>query len=88
MINNYFHKGNTSFKDKFLSLDFTLMFFILLLGFISFFAMYSTEKGNFDYYTTSHIYRFSIFYLIFISISFVNIRFLSKFAYLFYFVIY
>ena len=87
MINNYFHKGNTSFKDNFLSLDFTLMFFILLLGFISFFAMYSTEKGNFDYYTTSHIYRFSIFYLIFISISFVNIRFLSKFAYLFYFVI-
>ena len=51
MINNNFYKGNLSFKDKFFSLDFYLIFLVLILGIISFFAMYSTEQGNFGYYT-------------------------------------
>ena len=55
MENNYFYKRNLSFKDKILSLDFKLIFLVLLLGIISFFAMYSTERGNFDYYTKNHI---------------------------------
>jgi len=80
MQSNYFHKSNLNFKDKILSLDFKLIFLILLLGIISFFAMYSTERGNFDYYTKNHIYRFFTFFIIFIAISF-------KSAYLFYFVI-
>ncbi len=61
MEKSYFHQSNISFKDKILSLDFQLVFLILLLGIISFFAMYSTERGNFDYYTKNHIYRFSTF---------------------------
>ena len=55
MIKNHFHKGNLSFRDKFFSLDFFLIFLILLLGIISFFAMYSTEQGKFDYYTKSEL---------------------------------
>ena len=58
MLRTQFESGNKNFLDKFKSLDFTLIFLILLLGVISFFAMYSTERGNFDYYTKSHIYRF------------------------------
>jgi len=87
MKSNYFYKSNLSFKDKILSLDFKLIFLILLLGIISFFAMYSTERGNFDYYTKNHIYRFFTFFIIFIVISFINIRLWHKFAYLFYFII-
>ena len=87
MERNYFHRSNLSFIDKFLSLDFKLIFLILLLGIISFFAMYSTERGNFDYYTKNHIYRFLIFFTIFIVISFINIRLWYKSAYLFYFVV-
>jgi len=86
MEKSYFHQSNISFKDKILSLDFQLVFLILLLGIISFFAMYSTERGNFDYYTKNHIYRFSTFFIIFIVISFVNIQLWYKTAYLFYFV--
>ena len=87
MERNYFQQRNLSIKDKILSLDFKLIFLVLLLGIISFFAMYSTERGNFDYYTKNHIYRFFTFFIIFIVISFVNIQLWHKFAYLFYFII-
>ena len=87
MEKNYFQQKNLSIKDKILSLDFKLIFLILLLGIISFFTMYSTERGNFDYYTKNHIYRFFTFFIIFIAISFVNIQLWHKFAYLFYFII-
>ena len=84
MLNNYIHNDNLSIRDKFLSLDFVLIFLVLLLGIVSFFAMYSTEKGNFEYYTISHIYRFCIFFFLFIFISFINVKYWHKFAYLFY----
>ena len=62
MIQQHFYRGNLSFKDKIFSLDFKLMFLILLLGIISFFTMYSSEQGKFGYYTLSHIYRFTAFF--------------------------
>ena len=87
MINNYFQKENLNFRDKIMSLDYLLIFLVLILGVISFFAMYSTERGNFDYYTKSHIYRFCIFFLFFIILSFFSIQFWNKLAYPFYFII-
>ena len=69
MINNYFYRGNLNFKDKIFSLDFFLIFLILILGIISMFAMYSTEQGQFGYYTKSHLYRFLIFFTVFILVS-------------------
>ena len=81
---DYIYRENLSLSDKILSLDFKLVFLVLLLGIISFFAMYSTERGNFDYYTTNHIQRFFIFFLVFVAISFINIRLWYKSAYLFY----
>ena len=87
MIKNYFHKGNLSFRDKFFSLDFFLIFLILLLGIISFFSMYSTEQGKFDYYTKSHLYRFFTFFFLFIVISFFQVSFWHKSAYPFYIIV-
>ena len=87
MEKNYFQQRNLSIKDKILSLDFKLIFLILLLGVISFFAMYSTERGSFDYYTKNHIYRFFTFFTIFITISFINIQLWYKSAYLSYFIV-
>ncbi len=79
--------SNLTFRDKFLSLDFFLIFLILILGVISVFAMYSTERGNFNYYTTSHIYRFCVFFLLFLVISFISINFWHKVSYIFYFIV-
>ena len=87
MISNHFHRGNLNLKDKLMGLDYFLIFLVLLLGFISFFAMYSTEQGKLGYYTQSHIYRFSIFFIIFILFSFFKINFWYKSAYPFYILI-
>ena len=87
MVESYFQKSNLNFKDKIFSLDYILIFLILLLGLISFFAMYSTERGNIDYYTLSHIYRFSIFFIVFIIISFFRIHIWYKSAYIFYLIV-
>ena len=87
MIRQHFHKSNLRFTDKILALDFLLIFLILLLGIISFFAMYSSEQGKIGYYTQSHIYRFSVFFIVFIILSFFRIQFWYKSSYLFYFVI-
>ena len=85
MISQHFYRGNLSLKDKILALDYVLIFFVLLLGIISFFAMYSTEQGKFGYYTQSHIYRFLTFFMVFIIVSFFGIKFWYKSAYFFYF---
>ena len=87
MVKNYFRNGNQSIGDKILAFDFQLLLLILALGTISILAMYSSEMGNFSYHTQNHLYRFSIFFLIFIIISFFRIQFLYKSAYLFYFLV-
>ena len=87
MVKNYFRNGNQSIGDKILAFDFQLLLLILALGTISILAMYSSEMGHFSYYTQSHLYRFSIFFLIFIIISFFRIQFWYKSAYLFYFLV-
>lgn len=87
MIRNYYQKGNLSIKEKLLSLDFTLIFLILLLGIISIFAMYSTEQGVYGYYTKSHLYRFFTFFIIFLSLSFLRVQVWFKLAYFFYFIV-
>jgi len=83
-MRQHFYKDNLRFKDKIFALDFPLIFLILLLGVISLFAMYSSEQGKFGYYTYSHLYRFSIFFTLFIIVSFFRIQFWLKSAYLFY----
>ena len=52
-------------RDKFLSIDYVLVFSILILGIISMFAMYSTDGGEFKYHTNSHILRFFVFFGLF-----------------------
>ena len=87
MARDYFQKRNLNIVDKILTFDFTLLFLILLLGVISLFAMYSSERGSFSYHTQGQLYRFSIFFLFFIVISFLNINYIYKSAYLFYLII-
>ena len=66
---------NLSLKDKILSLDFVLVVSVFLLGLVSFFAMYATDGGEFNYHTKSHIIRFLVFFFLFFLISFVNLNF-------------
>ena len=67
-------------RDKFFDLDFTLLFSILLLGIISIFAQYSSSGGQFDYHSKSHAVRFCVFFLFFLVVSFINIRFWNDYS--------
>ena len=77
-------QSSLSFKDKIFSIDYVLVFSILVLGIISMFAMYSTDGGEFKYHTESHILRFFVFFLMFFILSFVQIRFWHSTSYLIY----
>tara|TARA_Y100001970_G_scaffold98618_1_gene124047 strand:- start:1233 stop:2360 length:1128 start_codon:yes stop_codon:yes gene_type:complete len=82
--------SNLTFRDKFFSLDFVLLFSILILGIISMFAMFSSSGGIFDYHTKSHIIRFTIFFLFFLIISFFPLKFwsdTSTLAYILFFIL-
>ena len=77
-------QSSLSFRDKLFSIDYTLVFSILILGIVSMFAMYSTDGGEFKYHTNSHILRFCVFFVMFIILSFVQIRFWHSTSYLLY----
>ena len=86
MINNQFSEKKT-FLEKIKSLDFVLILVILLIGIISCFVMYSTDGGQYAYHTKSHILKFSIFFVLFIIFSFIQIKFWHSLAYIFYFIV-
>ena len=61
--------SHMNLRDKIFSLDSVLVSCIFLLGLISFFAMYSTDGGEFAYHTKSHIIRFFIFFTLFFIVA-------------------
>ena len=76
---------NLTFFQKIRSLDYWLILSILILGFTGIISMYSSEGGEFLFYTKSHIIRFSVFFLMMIILSFVRIKMWHSLGYIFYF---
>ena len=87
MINRFTYSNELTFFQKFRSIDWILVICILLIGFISFFSMYSTDGGELLFHTKNHIVRFMIFFSMMIIISFINIKFWHSISYLFYLVV-
>ena len=87
MIRSNRFSETKTFLEKIKSIDYILLVVILLIGIISCFVMYSTDGGQFKYHTNSHILKFSIFFILFITLSFMRIRFWHSLAYVFYAVI-
>ena len=77
----------STFFQKLRSLDYIMLFCILILGIISSLAMYSTDGGELLYHSESHIIRFLVFFTMMIFISFVNIKTWHTFGYLFYVIV-
>jgi len=84
-MRTYTSLGNTSFLQKVKSLDFYLLFSIILLGAVSIVAMYSTDisDGNF-YHSFNHALRFVIFFILMIFLSFINIKYYFSLSFFFY----
>jgi len=77
-------QSSLALKDKILSIDYVLVFSILILGIVSMFAMYSTDGGELKYHTNSHILRFFVFFGLFFLVSLIQIRFWHDQSYLIY----
>ena len=75
-------QSSLSLRDKILSIDYILVLSILILGIVSMFAMYSTDGGEFKYHTNSHILRFFLFFVLFLIVSLIQIRFWHDQSYL------
>ena len=78
---------NSSFLQKLKNFDFVLLICILLLGLISTLSMYSSEGGEYLFYSKSHVTKFSIFFPMMLLLSFINIKIWHYFAYAFYAVV-
>ena len=68
-------QSHLTLRDKIFALDLAMVGSIFAIGIISFFAMYSTDGGEFAYHTKSHIVRFFAFFILFFIVSFVRINF-------------
>jgi len=77
-------QSSLGIRDKLFSIDYILVVSILILGITSMFAMYSTDGGEFNYHTNSHILRFFIFFGLFFFISLIQVRFWYDQSYLIY----
>ena len=84
MITVRLNTRNYSLFEKLKSVDYFLILIIILIGAISVFAIYSTERGEFSFYTKNHLLRLLVFFGMFLALSFIRITFWYKNAYLFY----
>ena len=79
--------SNSLINIKLLSkVDFFLVFLMLCLTITGFFILYSAGGGNVRPWALSQIKRFIVFLPIFFLIITVNLKFIHRFAYLFYFI--
>ncbi len=87
MYRQFSYSGELTFFQKLRSFDYLLMMCVLFIGIISTFSMYSSEGGQFLYYTKSHLIRFSVFFLLMLVLSFIRPTFWHSTGYLFYLVV-
>ncbi len=73
-----------SFIDKLKAVDYFLILIVAIIGSMSVFSIYSTESGNFSFYTKNHLTRFLVFFSMFLVLSFVRVSFWYRQAYIFY----
>ena len=73
-----------SFIDKLKAVDYFLIIIVAIIGSMSVFSIYSTESGNFSFYTKNHLIRFLVFFSMFLVMSFVRVSFWYRQAYIFY----
>ncbi|OCW83165.1 rod shape-determining protein RodA [Pelagibacteraceae bacterium GOM-A3] len=73
-----------SFFDKLKAVDYFLIIIVAIIGSISVVSIYSTESGNFSFYTKNHLTRFLVFFSMFLVLSFVRVSVWYRQAYMFY----
>ena len=78
------NKNNLDILQKLKNFDYILLICILLLGFISLATMYSTDGGQILFHTKSHFIKLTVFTVMMIFFSFINIKYWFSIGYLSY----
>ncbi len=61
MLTERLNTRNYTFFEKLKSVDYFLILIVMLIGAVSVFAIYSTESGEFSFYTKNHLLRLIVF---------------------------
>ena len=85
ILSTSLNSSSYSFFDKLKAVDYFLIIIVAIIGSISVVSIYSTESGNFSFYTKNHLTRFLVFFSMFLVLSFVRVSVWYKQAYIFYF---
>ena len=78
------NKNNLDILQKVKNFDYILLICIMLLGFISLATMYSTDGGQILFHTKSHFIKLTVFTVMMIFFSFINIKYWFSIGYLSY----
>ena len=84
ILSTSLNSNSYSFIDKLRAVDYFLIIIVAIIGSLSVFSIYSTESGNFSYYTKNHLIRFLVFFSMFLILSFIRISAWYRQAYIFY----
>ena len=84
ILSTSLNSTNYSFFDKLKAVDYFLIIIVAIIGSISVLSIYSTESGNFSFYTKNHLTRFLVFFSMFLVLSFVRVSVWYRQAYTFY----
>ena len=84
ILSTSLNSSSYSFIDKLKAVDYFLIIIVAIIGSMSVFSIYSTESGNFSFYTKNHLTRFLVFFFMFLVLSFVRVSFWYRQAYIFY----
>ena len=84
ILSTSLNSSSYTFYDKLKAVDYFLIIIVAIIGSMSVFSIYSTESGNFSFYTKNHLTRFLVFFSMFLVLSFVRVSFWYRQAYIFY----
>ena len=84
ILSTSLNSSSYSFFDKLKAVDYFLIIIVTIIGSISVLSIYSTESGNFSFYTKNHLIRFLVFFSMFLVLSFVRVSVWYRQAYFFY----
>ena len=84
IISTSLNSSSYSFFDKLKAVDYFLIIIVAIIGSMSVLSIYSTESGNFSFYTKNHLTRFLVFFSMFLILSFVRVSVWYRQAYIFY----
>ncbi len=84
ILSTSLNSNSYSFIEKLKTIDYFLIIIVAIIGVTSIFSIYSTESGNFSFYTKNHLIRFLVFFSMFLVLSFVRVSVWYRQAYIFY----